>query len=444
MPSRSRRALLQSIGATGISLLAGCNTASEETPATTAGTTPESATETPTPTESETTETESETPAEIAGGPGPLPEAVWPLPHRGPTNGAYLPDGPVIDAEPVIDWQVEPSVPPDEDHNAPEFTAAVIADGRVYTVNRLRVTPEIQRPEAHFLRAFDTTTGEEVWEYTIEHGSGRDIPTWPAVGDGVVFVGQEDRLYAVGLASGTEAWSRTFAEPIDAIYPSRAWTYVQAHHSIVALAADTEQRWSKEFESVPDTLATGTDTMYVTVSRQLFALDPPTGDVRWNKPLPAVGDGDAVKDLVAVEGGVFALQHSGDLYAYDTSGTRVWRSDARYQSIATDGERLYAGSEGLLRALAVGTGRPVWEVACEDVAECEADSTFRKPVVTEGAVYTSLPSGRLIAVRPTEGTIRWGLDTTMDVMHLSLGPDGIYTGGGELDPLVKLQAPETV
>lgn len=441
MPSRPRRALLRSIGATGIALLAGCNTASEETTDTTAGTTTASTTETITSTET-TTEAETETPGDMAEGPAQLPETVWPLPHRGPANGGYLPDGPLVDAEPVIDWQVDPTVPPDQDAYAPDFTEPVIAEGRLYTVNRLRITPEVERPEAHFLRAFDPETGEQAWEYTIEQGSGREIPTSPAVGDGVVFVGQGKRLHAVDPGTETTAWSRTFAESIDAVYPCRDWTYVQAHHSIVALAPDTERRWTKEFDSVPDTIATGTDNLYLTVSRQLVALDPTTGDVRWQQSLPAVEGGYAVKDLVAVEGGVFALQHSGDLHAYNTSGERVWGGEDRYQSISTDGVRLYAGGEGLLRALAVGTGATVWEVACEDIADCAGDSTFRKPVLTDTALYTSLTSGRLLAVRPTEGTIRWGFDAPMDGMHLSLGSEAIYAIGGELDPLVKLQAPE--
>ena len=443
MPSRPRRTLLRSIGATGIALLAGCNTASEETTETTTGTTTASTTETTTSTETEATTDEAEPPAEMAEGPARLPKTVWPLPHRGPTNGGYLPDGPRLETEPVIDWQVDPTVPPDQDHYAPEFTEPVIADGRLYTVNRLRITPEVERPEAHFLRVFDTTTGEQAWEYPIEQGPDRGMPTSPAVGDGVVLVGQGTELYAVDPGTETEAWSRTFAEPIDAVYPSRDWTFVNAHHSIVALAPDTEQRWTKDVDSVPDAMATGTDAVYVAFNRQLLALDSTTGDVRWQASLPAGEDGIAVNHLLAVEGGVFALQHSGDLHAYNTAGERVWAGEERYQSISTDGARLYAGGDGLLRALSVGTGATVWEVDCEDVAECAAGSTFRKPVVTDTALYTSLTSGRLLALGPSDGTIRWGFDPPMDVMHLSLGSDAIYALGGELDPLVTLRAPET-
>lgn len=446
MPSLPRRALIRTLGLSGVALLAGCNSQSDGTGDTTPTRTTtapsperESPTDTATPPETETqTETETPHPEELDAGAGPLPATVWPLPHRGASNGSYLPHGPQIESEPGVDWQVSPTTPPDQDHHPPDFTVPVIADGLLYTVNRLRATPEVERPEGHFLRAYDTTTGEAVWEYTVDHGSGTALPTPPAVGNGVVWVGQAERLHAVGMADGTEVESQQLPAPIDAIYPTRDRTYVTAGSSIVTVDPNTERIWTKQFETAPVTLAKGTDKLYAAVSRRVLALDPATGDPRWHKPLPAGGNEYTVNHLVTVAGGVLVLQHNGTLSTFTQTGTRGWRADGAYQSLSTDGSRVFAGMEDGLRALRSKTGERVWELTCDDLADCAAGSFFGKPAVTDSALYTSLDTGHLVAVRPTDATVLWSLEEPTGFKHLSLGSDALYGVGFESEPLVKL------
>jgi outer membrane protein assembly factor BamB len=341
----------------------------------------------------------------------------------------------------VVDWQVVPTTPPDQ-YFTPDFTNPVIADGQLYVVNRYWFGPNEASPDQHLLRAYDTTTGDERWAFTIPQGPGRSVPTRPAIGDGVVLVGQGRRLHAVGIAEGSEAWSRRLDGAIDAIYPTRDRTYVKAHWSVVALNARSERTWTREFDAFPETLARGNDNLYVAAGRRLLALNPATGDVRWQRMLPAVAGGYAVKSLVTVADGVFALQNGGDLHAFSETGTHVRHADGRYRSLSTDGSRLYARTEGTLRALAVTTGTKEWEVRCEDLADCDSAGGFRKPVVTDTALYSSHSSGRLVAVRPTTGTVLWTLDAPTDFDHLSLGSDAIYGVGFEFEPLVKLRSSE--
>lgn len=338
----------------------------------------------------------------------------------------------------MVDWQVVPTNPY-EDRYTPEFTKPVIADGRLYTVNRLRFSTMVERPDRQFLRAYDATTGEELWEYAFQHGNSAFLPPSPVVGDGVVLVGHDQRLRAIGPAEGNEMWRRNLGEVIHAVYPGVDRTYVRAHRSVVAVNGNDTRAWTKEFEEFPGALARGDDNLYVAVSRRVLALDPATGDVRWRQTLPAVGGGHGVRSLVTVAGGVFVLQNSGDLYAFSGGGERIWRADDRCDSLSTDGSRLYAGTKGTLRALAVATGKKVWELRCGDLAGCDSASRFGKPAVTDSALYASLDSGLLAAVRPDDGTVLWSLDETTGFEHLALGSDAVYGVGSEDEPLVRLR-----
>lgn len=439
MAPRPRRNLLRLLGTTAIAVLAGCNTSPDDPgePPPEAGTErspradqPATQTDAGTPTDP-ATRTQNPATAPLGSGSGRLPEEPWPLLRRGVSNGAYLPAGPRFAEEPAAEWRIEPSVPPDQTRYTPEFTTPVIADGRLYTVNRLRFGTNVERPDRHFLRAYDAATGDERWERAIRHGSASSVPTNPAVGDRVVLVGHDRMLRAVGLASGTEAWRRTLGEPVHAVYPGRDRTYVRAHRSVVAIEATNELAW------FPGALARGDRNLYVAVSRRVLAFDPATGDLRWRRTLPAGDGGYGVRRLVTVAGGVLALQHSGDLYALTETRKEVWRADDRYDSMATDGTRVYAVTNGTLRSLDVVTGTRQWERRCADIAGCDPTGRFGQPVVTDGALYATLDPGGLVAVRPDDGTVRWRLDGTTNAQRLALGTDAIYGVGGRDDPLVR-------
>lgn len=118
-------------------------------------------------------------------------------------------------------------------------------------------------------------------------------------------------------------------------------------------------------------------------------------------------------------------------------GRRGWRADGAYQSLTSGGSRLFAGIEGVLRALCSKTGERMWEPTRDDLADCAAGSFFGKPALTDSAPYTSLDTGRLIAVRPTDGTVRWSLEEPTDFKHLSLGSDALSGVGVGSEPLVK-------
>lgn len=441
----NRRIFLRSVGVIGSILLAGCNANPDEAVTSsrrTTGVGPDGTEATVTTGGSPTTSppdtgTSTATAAPPLGGdPGPLPDEPWPLPKRSITNGSYLPEGPIFDQEPTIDWKIQPSVEGEQDHFDPMFSTPVIADGRLFVVKRLIYGPMQSPPDRHLLLAYDAHSGERRWQQSIRHGASFKPPGAPAVRDNEVFVGHDRSLRAYGFDDGTDRWRRSIDEPIYAIYPTSTRIYLRGHRSVRAISAGGTDPWTATFDHFPGALAVGTRNLYVAVSRRLQALDPESGTTRWNRTLPATS-GYGIDDLVTVEGGVFVRQNSGDLYAFDKAGRPIWHLDGPYTSISTDGGRLYAGAEGTLSAVDVGTGKRLWELSCSSLNGCNSTRTFGAPVVTDEAVYAPIDSGHLVAVYPDDGSVQWSTKLTQRVESITLDEEALYIVGDERDPLIR-------
>lgn len=450
MPPLHRRTVLRAIGAISAGFVAGCNanpdqaTASPlpttERPATDAdqATTPQPATDTPTPTESQTP-TETPVPA-FSGEPGPLPAATWPLSYRGVTNGSYVPDGPRIDTAPEVDWRIEEPVSGEQESFDPRLTPPVIADGRLYTTKKLTYGPNQAPPEQHYLLSYEANSGTQRWEQSIRAGGAFRFPTAPAVRGTTVFVGYNRLLRAHETESGNERWRRDLGEPIYGIYPTADRIYVRAHRSIYGLAVDGTVTWSTELENHPGDLVLGTRNLYVGASRRLRALDPETGERRWARTLPAT-KAYGIRRLVSVDGGVFVLQHSGDLYTFDDNGQPAWRPDGSFGAMSTDGERLYTGAEGVLRCFTVTNGNQVWEFQCTDLENCDSARYVGKPVLTNEIVYVPIDGGILAGVDPGDGSVQWSITTDRDVPQITIGDEGIYSIGDYEESIERRVAP---
>jgi outer membrane protein assembly factor BamB len=440
MPALDRRALLRSLSAPGLVLVGGCASNTDGSESTGEPVTTESTVGTTDETLMEPT-VEAGSPS-FGAGPGPLPEKSWPLTHRSASNCPLLPDGPSFADDVREDWHEEPIARDEEDPSSPEFSGPVVSDGQVIVANRLRFTPNNEAPDTQLVRAFDAGSGEQTWKYTIGSQSDpavRDIPTTPAVWGDTVLVGQGQTVRAVDVGDGTESWRRSLGTQVHAVVPERTRTYIRAHRSIIALSTDNNVVWTTPLEEFPETLAVGHRHVYVSVSRKIHALDPEDGAKRWSVELPAVEGGYALSRLVAVEGGIIAIQNSGTLSAFDENGERCWRADTRYNAFVTDGIRVYARSAGTLRALGVHTGERLWELTCSDRPSCESPTKFGPAVLAGDSLVAVLDDGGLLGVTPAIGTLRWSLDDGPRFENLALGPDALYgvgDGGTRLSRIV--------
>lgn len=433
MTLHTRRSLLRAAGALGIGL-AGCQRRATDTTTTTSTTPTATTTTEPTTTDTETTET-SEPPADAIGGePGPLPDSVWPHPYRTPSKTAYLPSGPRFTSAPDVDWTHTPTT--ENDSYSPAFTPPVVVDDELYTVQALLFGPERPAPEKHFLKAF-STEGNERWTAPLTgDDDSTPVPTFAAVHGDVVVVGVEDEVQAFDRPSGELVWAIEVEDSAEGITPTPDRVYVRSDRSIAAVTAESRS-WTTPFEEYPETLAVGTDAVYVTTSRRVHRLDPASGQSTWTQQLPAVGGGWAVNRLLTVPGGVIARQHSGHLYAYTASGEEVWRTSGIEDALTTDGTTLFAGTTGSVRALQVANGDVVWERTCDGIPGCTGASEPLSLAAMADSVYVPLDDDRLAALDTRDGTVRWSRTTPDWVERIALTTDAVYGVGDSTDPIVR-------
>lgn len=433
MPSRSRRALLQTLAGTA-TVFAGCQSDIQST--TTRTTTSTTSTSTTTNTSSTTT-TEETNPEAIGGDLGSLPEIVWPLPDRGPSNSAYLPTGPSFGTEPGVGWKFAP-MNPDEGHYSPQYLQPVVAGDTIYAVNALKYGANVAQPDNQYLRAI-STAGEERWTVSLSAGDSTPVPSLPAIHDDFLLLGLSQTLRARERSTGEVAWTVDIGESIHTIVPTSQRIVVRGSRAIVAVANDDTQ-WTVPYEVYPSAIAVGSDTVFVGSSKRLSALDPATGKIRWREDLPAVSDGWGVSSLVAVPGGVLVRQNSGHVYAYTKAGVEVWRTHGLDDNFATDGTFLYAGKAGGIRSFRVANGEVVWERTCDEISGCVEAIDVLDIAATEDSVIAALGDGLVVSLDARTGSVQWATKTPFTIESLAITGNGIYGVGDIDDPMIQLTA----
>lgn len=433
-----RRRQLLSSALAGSLFLAGCQQRDTDakTTTTTATSPTASATRTTEPTTIETEQTEPTEPSEavIGGDSWRLPDSVWPQPYRSPSKTAYLPSGPGFTSAPDIDWSRTPTT--EKDPYSPAFTPPAIVDDELYTVQALLFGPQVAQPEEHFLNAL-TPDGDERWTEPITaDDDSTPVPTFPVVHGDHALVGVDKEVQVFDRETGDLAWTVGVEDSVEGLIPTPDRVYVRAGRSICAIAAE-RRRWTTPFEEYPGTLAVGIDAVFATTSRRLHRLDPASGRIRWTQELPAVEGGWAVNRLLAVPGGVLARQNSGHLYAYTASGKEVWRTRGIEDALATDGNTLFAGTNGSVRALRVADGEPLWERRCEEIPGCGGGRQPLSLAATADNVYVPLEDQTLAALDTRDGSVRWSQSTPEMVERIALTTDAVYGVGDSLDPLVR-------
>jgi outer membrane protein assembly factor BamB len=207
-------------------------------------------------------------------------------------------------------------------------------------------------------------------------GPGGRILASPVIGDGRVFVGTERGLTALGLEDGRQAWSLESAYGVGAA-----------------------------------PLASGKTLFACLADEAVVALDPATGERRWEHRCPAGRSAP-----VAAAGRVILGLTSGDLLALDaSSGKQAWR-------IGVDGPMSFApaamGSSVLvgdggrrLRCVDAETGRVLWTRAVK--GRFQGDG----PAVSTRAVVFALDSMEVEAYDPATGRRLW--NRWAGTIHLS-------------------------
>ncbi|MGY4765722.1 caspase, EACC1-associated type [Kribbella sp. CWNU-51] len=272
------------------------------------------------------------------------------------------------------------------------YSSPAVADGTVFIGSNDRN-----------LYALDVLTGAPRWHYS----AGGAITSSPAVVDGVVYVGSNDgKVHAVDASSGQERW--TFATNA-VIHSSPAVSggtvYVGSRdHNVYALAAATgTQRWrftgGDWFNSSP-TVDNG--TVYIGCrDHKVYALDAVTGRRKWYHTTSLTVDCSA-----AVSGTtVWIGSDDQSLYALDSrTGAWIWQLRAQggiVSSPVLDHDVLYVGSDDShLYAVSASTGRLNWR-------HPTGNAIRSSPAIDGDTVYVGSRDRNLHAVDTVTGEERW-------------------------------------
>ena len=257
--------------------------------------------------------------------------------------------------------------------------------------------------------------GRVVWRFDLEGASvtGGGAKSRAMIDDGVVyFVGFDNTLYAVSIATGDAVWSRPLegsgpalveiAVSDDAVFyrdliegDGNTPAEIQASSRSLIAAADRstgEELWSIEagggLEGPVRTPAYADGIVYYgTVETGLFGVDAATGEQIWNIDAPFGGNGGAA---AVVDGVVYMGASDGSVHALDaTTGDLRWRVRTQGSNIGVastpavvDGVVYFGSDSGEFLAVEVETGETIWETVIAPVQGLPSS-----PVVADGRVF---------------------------------------------------------
>lgn len=261
--------------------------------------------------------------------------------------------------------------------NSPSlFGGGVSVEGnRVYATNGLG-----------FVAALDTSNGGTVWQVR-PGGPLRGAPT--IVGDTLYVMSQDNQLYSLKTADGTQNWSATAAVEIAGVFGSGAPAFAQG------------------------TVVAGFS------SGELNAYRYENGRVVWQDALSRTSISTSVADLSDIDaspvidnGQVFALGQGGRMVALDLiSGQRIW--ELNLAGIATPwvaGDWVFAVTDDAkVMAIARNTGKIRWInqlPAYEKPKNKRGPISYVGPVLAGGRLIVAGGNGVLINIDPATGAFQ--------------------------------------
>jgi outer membrane protein assembly factor BamB len=217
------------------------------------------------------------------------------------------------------------------------------------------------------LYSLDAATGRENWAAALT-ADNHWVASPLVLGDTIYAANNNGKLYAAELATGFVKWSLPLAGSLwsEPTTNGKLIFVASLNHVLYAVDPATQKiAWQKDLEgSAPGSAAVSDDgsTVYVgSFGKKVFALDASSGATRWTAgvqdwiwgaPVQAgdtvfaadIGgrlyslgapngknawpsltpDGAVTASPVALANGVLIATESGSLYAFDTSGSKLW------------------------------------------------------------------------------------------------------------------------
>ncbi|MEK0450800.1 MAG: hypothetical protein RL088_3068 [Verrucomicrobiota bacterium] len=275
----------------------------------------------------------------------------------------------------------------------PSYSSPVVVGDRVFTTET--VSKKLER-----VRALDRKTGKVLWEKTWEGAmsvpffakrNGDWIRATPACDGETLFVaGIRDVLVALDAATGDEKWRIDFSAKFNKPLPAFGAVasplldgdalYTQAGGAACRLDKKTgEVKWRAledgggmmggAFASPSFAVLGGKRQLLVQTREKLAGLDPETGKVLWSQEIAAFR-GMNILTPIAVDDVLYTSTYGGK-----TQGWKAAEADGKW------------------------TVSPTWEH--------KSQGYMTTPVVVKGVAFTSLRSGRMMAIDVKSGKEGW-------------------------------------
>ncbi|MBC9988368.1 MULTISPECIES: outer membrane protein assembly factor BamB family protein [Haloferax] len=364
------------------------------------------------------------------GGSSPAPDATfdapttaWPTAGYDPQATGRAPDGPT---EGTVSWSVSRSSADPPLYGA--LSPPVVADGTVYVTG---VATHYYRPDDFVspLAAIDAASGSVRWVEGFADGLGGGPAVVDDDSGTVVIGGYDGALHAVGSDGGSE-WTADLGGRLGTPTAYGDRLYVESGSGrLHAVGSDGSRLWTADRPGPAERLL-GPDepvetTMPVADDRGVYAAFTPFdrgreavvvlgydhgGGRRWRTVLDG-RYGRSPNGLAVTDDALYATV-GGTVYALDPdTGEQRWQfvtGSAAAGPPTVDDERVYVGAKNLY-ALSRSEGVERWRVVNEAPPSYDRDPTalpyLARPPVADGRVYI-----RTGAVSAADGTRLWGGD----------------------------------
>lgn len=284
--------------------------------------------------------------------------------------------------------------------------------------------------------ALDAGTGDRIWTFTTDG----EVRSSPAVSGGIVYIGSEygnvlekntrGDLYALDAFTGAKIWNITFDAAVrSSPAVSDGVVYVGCYDdTFSAFNATTGALvWRNEAEYAKSSPAVSGDTVYVgSGDVSVYALDAADGSLRWS----FITGGWVDSSPAVADGTVYIGSWDRNVYAINaTSGELVWKratgSLVTSSPAVADGV-VYAGSQdGKVYAFDAADGSVLW-------SKPAGGYLLSSPAVANGVVYIGGFDRNLYALDAQTGDTEWTYLTGGSVTSSPAVADGtVYVGSDD-------------
>ena len=271
-------------------------------------------------------------------------------------------------------------------------------------------------------------TNTELWRFK----TGNTIYSSPAVSNGIVYVGSDDKnLYAIDAVTGTEKWrfvtgGGVFSSP--AVFDGVVYIGSFDNNTYALDAVTGTEKWRfKTGNAVRSSPAVWNGVVYIgSFDNNTYAIDAVTGTEKWRfKTGNSVFSSPAVSNSI-----VYVGSYDNNLYAIDAvTGAEKWRFktgwDMQSSPAVSNGIVYIVNNDNNLYAIDAMKGTEKWRFNTES-------SVYSSPAVSNGIVYVGSSDSNLYAIDGVTGTEKWRFKTGSSVHSSPAVSNGIvYVGSGD-------------